>query len=125
MDRTPGRWNWHDAFGRLNGKGEPMGMGKGITGDEPKVGSLSRFAFAISDEHGFVIAHCTNALITMSSERSEANARLIAQSPPLLEACKAALAHVQLLGSGQPSPYSNAEMCEILGQAVERDGVAL
>jgi hypothetical protein len=38
----------------------------------------------------------------------------------LLEACKAALGHVQILGSGQPSPYSNAEMCEILGEAIAK-----
>lgn len=29
------------------------------------------------------------------------------------------LAHLQLLGSGQESPYSNAEMCEVVGQTIE------
>jgi hypothetical protein len=38
----------------------------------------------------------------------------------LLEVCKIALAHMQILGSGQRSPYSNAEMCEVLGKAIAR-----
>jgi hypothetical protein len=40
--------------------------------------------------------------------------------PSLLEACKTALMHVQLLGSGQPSPLSNSEMCTLLGDAIEQ-----
>lgn len=41
------------------------------------------------------------------------------RAPSVLQACKAALEHVQLLGSGQPSPYSNAELCTILGDAID------
>lgn len=48
------------------------------------------------------------------------NARLIAAAPELLEACKVALEHAQLLGSGQQSPYSNAEICEITGAAIAK-----
>jgi hypothetical protein len=91
MNHTPGNWNWHDAFGRVNGKGEPTGIGIGITGDAPKVGSCSRFSFAVTDDEGFVVAHCTNALITMSSDRSEANARLMAAAPALLSALRMVL----------------------------------
>ena len=40
-------------------------------------------------------------------------------APSLLQACKAALTHVQLLGSGQPSPFRNAEMCTLLGDAID------
>jgi hypothetical protein len=83
---TPAPWNWHDSSGRKNGKGEPIGIGRGITGDEPPLGSLSRFSFAVSDSAGFCVAHCTNALVTMSTATSEANARLIAAAPDLLDA---------------------------------------
>ena len=89
MNHTPGPWNWHDAFGRKNGQGQPLGIGTGITGDVPPVGSASRFSFAVSDRQGFVVAHCTNALITMSEKRSEANARLISKAPILFEMLKA------------------------------------
>lgn len=83
MDRTPGYWHWHDAFGRKDGKGDPIGTGRGLTGDEPAVGSCSRFSFAVSDDDGFVVARCSNALVTMSKERSEANARLCAGAPEM------------------------------------------
>lgn len=86
MTHTPAPWHWHDSCGRKNGKGEPIGTGRGITGDEPEIGSLSRFSFAISDSNGFCVAHCTNALVTMSTETSEANARLMAAAPDLLAA---------------------------------------
>lgn len=43
------------------------------------------------------------------------------RAPSLLGACKAALEHVQLLGSGQQSPYSHAELCSILGDAIDAD----
>ena len=86
---TPGKWHWHDAAGRKDGKGEPTGIGRGLTGDEPKPGNLSRFSYAISDEQGFCVAHCTGPLVTMSSERSEAHARLIAAAPDLLAALEA------------------------------------
>ena len=65
-----------------------MGIGRGITGDVPHVGSASRFSFAVSDSQGFIVAHCTNTLITMSTERSEANARLISKAPHLFEMLK-------------------------------------
>jgi hypothetical protein len=90
MDITPGKWHWHDAFGRKDGQGEPTGIGRGIAGDEPKTGSCSRFSFAVSDDQGFVVAHCTNALVTMSSDRSEANARLISKAPEMYETLKEA-----------------------------------
>ncbi len=81
MKFTPGPWNWHDSFGRVNGEGPPKGIGRGITGDEPRIGNCSRFSYAVSDADGFCVAHCTGPLVTMSTERSEANARLIAKAP--------------------------------------------
>lgn len=85
-DHTPGELHWHDAFGRKDGQGEPLGIGRGVTGDEPQLGNCSRFSYAVSDEQGFIVAHCTGALVTMSSRRSEANARLFAAAPKLLDA---------------------------------------
>lgn len=52
--------------------------------------------------------------------RQIADAILIEATPDLLCACKEALIHCQLLGSGQVSPLSNAEMCEILGAAISK-----
>jgi hypothetical protein len=49
-------------------------------------GQVSRHSYSVVDEEGFVVAHCTNPLVTMSSERSEANARLISAAPDLLSA---------------------------------------
>jgi len=40
----------------------------------------------------------------------------------LIEAGKVALVHCQLLGSGQKTEWSNAEMCEILGTALSELG---
>ena len=77
-DDHPRPWHWHDAFGRQDGTGTPL-----RTPDAPR-GQLSRFSYAVSDAKGFVVAHCTNALVTMSSERSEAHAKLLASAPDLL-----------------------------------------
>jgi hypothetical protein len=51
---------------------------------------------------------------------TKGDAQLIAAAPELLEACKAALGHAQLLGSGQVSPMSNAELCNLLGSAIAK-----
>lgn len=80
---TPGKWHWHDTFGRKNGTGEPI---RATDMHPAKVGNVSPFSFAVSDEHGFVIAHCTGSLVTMSSERSEANARAISALPDMIAA---------------------------------------
>ena len=84
MDIAPEPWHWHDSSGRKDGQGNPIGLGRGITGDEPPVGSGSRFSFCVSDARGSVIARCSNALITMDSRRSERHTRLMAASPRLL-----------------------------------------
>jgi len=47
-------------------------------------------------------------------------AALCKTAPDLLAACEAALLHAQLIGSGQPSPYSNAEICELTGAAIAK-----
>ena len=67
-------------------------------GEPMPVGQCSHFSFAVEDNQGFVVARCSNALVTMSSERSEANARLIASSPELLSACEAALRFLESTG---------------------------
>lgn len=59
-------WHWHDAFGRTEGQGPPR-----------------PHPYAVSDAQGFVVANCTGPLVTMSSERSENHARLIAQAPAM------------------------------------------
>ena len=51
---------------------------------------------------------------------AKTNAHLIASAPELLEACKGALAHAQLLGSGRKPCLSNTEMCEILEEAITK-----
>lgn len=47
-------------------------------------------------------------------------ARQFAASPIMLEVLKKALLHAQLLGSGQESPYSDAEICEFTGAAIAK-----
>ncbi len=89
------QWHWHDCFGRKDGKGEPILTN--ALGDSPKVGQASVFSFAVSDDRGFVVAHCTNALITCSTERSESNARLIAAAPKMYRALNATLKHLESL----------------------------
>ena len=86
---TPGPWHWHDASGRRDGQGEAIkkdGLGNG-----PPVGQCSPFSFAVSDDSGFVVARCSNALVTMEGARSEANARLCAAAPDMLNALELAL----------------------------------
>jgi hypothetical protein len=90
-------WHWHDMFGRKDGIGEPILTNS--LGDRPRVGSGSVFSFAVSDDSGFVVAHCTNALVTCSTERSESNARLMAASPQMYRALNATLKHLENLHS--------------------------
>jgi hypothetical protein len=84
----PERWHWHDRFGRKDGVGEPIPFNALREG--PKMGNCSPFSYAVSDDNGFVIAHCSGPLITMSSERSEGNARMVAASLQMLKALKIA-----------------------------------
>ena len=46
--------------------------------------------------------------------------KLAAINADLLEALDAALVHVQLLGSGQKPVNSNAEMCTVIGEAIQK-----
>ena len=102
MNTTPAPWHWHDRFGRKQGTGDVPTCG---TTDVP-TGQANRFSFAVSDAQGFVVARCANALVTMDSERSEANARLIAAAPELLAACLAARKAMNALGIvGDPAQF--------------------
>lgn len=76
---TPGPWTAADRFGNF-------GDHNRSERDAP-TGQISRFSYSVRDTEGFIVAHCTNPLVTMQSERSEANARLIAEAPNLLAAC--------------------------------------
>lgn len=98
-------WHWHDAFGRKDGVGEAI-----IT-DDPPVGQASRFSFAVSDDHGFVVCHCTNALVTCSTEQSEAHARLISAAPDMLLALEAICAEAESWHSNthDPDGYSSVQ----------------
>ena len=89
MSISPTPWTPHDRWGRPNGKGDPVI--KDALGEGPLMGQCSPFAYVVSDADGFVVAHCTNGLVTMSSDRSEDNAWLMAAAPELAEACQAAL----------------------------------
>lgn len=71
--------HWHDRFGRKDGQGDAPSSGF----TEVPAGQCNRFSFAVSDNEGFVVAHCTNALVTCSSDWSEANAKLFAAAPKL------------------------------------------
>jgi len=84
-------WHWHDAFGRKDGKGEQIACGPDSLHGELPMGQCSHFSFAVSDDDGFVIAKCSNALVTMSSDLSESHAILLAAAPELLAAAKQAM----------------------------------
>lgn len=90
---TPGSWHWYDRFGRKNGVGPTM-PGKNMLGEDPPVGQCSHNSFVVADEQGFVVARCSNALVTMESERSEANARLIASAPAVADVLRQFLSNV-------------------------------
>lgn len=89
-NHSPGPFHWHDRFGRKDGVG-PTAPGKNILGEDPPVGQCSHDSYVVSDDQGFVVARCSNALVTMSSERSEANARLLAASLQMLDALQSVL----------------------------------
>ena len=74
---TPGPWQWWDRFGREAGTGKTH-PGKNMLGEDSPIGQCSHNSFVVSDSSSFIVARCSNALVTMDSERSEANARLIA-----------------------------------------------
>ena len=84
---TPGPWKASDRWGNFGDRNRHES-------DAP-TGQVSRFSYSVADEDGFVVAHCAGPLVTMDSERSEANARLIAAAPELLAACKRARGFVR------------------------------
>ena len=56
-------------------------------------------------------------------KQQERRARLIAAAPDMSRALRDAYEHVALLGSGQDTPLSNSELCDILGSALEKAGL--
>lgn len=77
-NHTPGPWKSSDRWGNF-------GDYNRRENDAPN-GQVSKHSYSVADKEGFIVAHCTNPLVTMSSERSEANANLIAAAPDLLSA---------------------------------------
>jgi hypothetical protein len=100
---TPGPWKSSDRWGNF-------GDHDRHEADAP-VGQTSRFSYSVADPDNFIVAHCTNPLVTMSSERSEANARLIAAAPELLAACLELVEHIETLPD-------DTEKCRILRLAL-------
>jgi hypothetical protein len=79
-------------------------------------GQVSRHSYSVVDEEGFVVAHCTNPLVTMSSERSEANARLISAAPDLLSALERLL-KISQEELDQSATHDGLVNCEALANA--------
>ena len=92
---TPGPWKSSDRWGNF-------GDYNRHENDAPN-GQVSRYSYSVVDEEGFIVAHCTNPLVTMSSERSEANAQLIAAAPDLLDALLEARDFIGCLLSNTPT----------------------
>ena len=86
---TPGPWKAADRWGNF-------GDHNRHEADAP-VGQVSRFSYAVADSDGLCVAHCTGPLVTMSGERSEANARLIAAAPDMYAALAALFEHCAMV----------------------------
>lgn len=109
-----GPLHWHDSFGRKDGVSDvPL---NGVA--DPPVGQCNRFSYAVSDDRGFVVAHCSNPLVTMSATRSVAYARLFAAAPDLLAACTAVLESLERNLDAQYLP----ETREVLRAAIAKAG---
>lgn len=106
LNITPGDWYWYDSFGRKLGVGKAT-PGENILGDKPPVGQISHNSYVVADEQGFVVARCSNPLVTMESSRSEDNAKLLARAPKLhaaLKSLNAAAATIDSLTQGLKLP---------------------
>lgn len=112
-------WHWHDAFGRKDGKGEPIACGPDSLHGEVPMGQCSHFSFAVSDDAGFVIAKCSNSLVTMSSDLSESHAKLLAAAPELLQAARLALEW-----SNDGTPESEMSAIELEFRALAKIAIA-
>lgn len=79
-------------------------------------GQVSKHSYSVADKEGFIVAHCTNPLVTMSSERSEANARLISAAPDLLSALERLL-QISQEELDQSATHDGLVNCEALANA--------
>jgi hypothetical protein len=77
-----------DRFGRKPGQTEPFATGLNPLGERPPMGQSSHFSFTVVDSSNFVVARVNNALVTQSSELSEAYTKLFAAAPALLKALR-------------------------------------
>jgi hypothetical protein len=96
MRHTPGPWMFH--------------LGRGAN---PR--------FHVQTTSGYQIASTTelnsHPQAKDENEQRQANARLIAASPDLLEACE--LVQKWMLG-GQPAPFSDSKVLEAVGEAISK-----
>ena len=104
---TPGPWTWTDGFGRREGSGRRLCNLYGET-----------FEYSVVDPDGFAIAHCNGPLVTMERERSEANARLMAAAPDLLDACQVMLGLIEAdKSNGLDNPYEEGILRAAISKA--------
>jgi len=104
LDITQGPWKASDRWGNF-------GDHNRAETDAP-LGQVSRFSYSIADESGFIVAHCNGPNVTMSAERSEANAKLIAAAPEIFEALVYAEKVLRTIAAGETNtPIKDARAC--------------
>ena len=118
LDISPTPWTASDQWG-------DFGDGRKRHESDAPIGQVSRFSYSIKDANDFVVAHCTSPLVTMTAERSENNARLMAAAPRLYRALEAMTAACLIVDTARRDaetaaaiPEARAAMSAALGRPV-------